>query len=140
MNWIAYHRENCKDYDFCGALQGSGAGEDINRLYDAIDASLDKIVDARNATTDSHDSPQELVESGELDTVRKFYNGRCKYNMFLLARQSISSISTSIQHAVSWPCSYHPRSRCTSHYCWGLWTMATKSYRNAVSRNSRPEV
>ncbi|KAG2108263.1 uncharacterized protein F5147DRAFT_773847 [Suillus discolor] len=40
LDWIAYHKEKCKEHDFCGALQGSRGGEDIQHLLNVIDDSF----------------------------------------------------------------------------------------------------
>ncbi|KAG1786395.1 uncharacterized protein HD556DRAFT_1449772 [Suillus plorans] len=40
LNWNAYHNNECKEHDYCGALQGCGSGEDIEQLLNAVDASL----------------------------------------------------------------------------------------------------
>ncbi|KAG2740616.1 hypothetical protein P692DRAFT_20880849 [Suillus brevipes Sb2] len=40
LDWKSYHDANCNEHDCCGALQGCGAGEDSQKLLDAIDSSL----------------------------------------------------------------------------------------------------
>ncbi|KAG2114400.1 hypothetical protein DEU56DRAFT_919609 [Suillus clintonianus] len=40
VDWKSYHQEKCKYYDFCGAIQSSGGGEDDQNLIDIIDASI----------------------------------------------------------------------------------------------------
>ncbi|KAG2046008.1 hypothetical protein BDR06DRAFT_977797 [Suillus hirtellus] len=40
VDWSSYHNKECKEHDYCGALQGCGDGEDIEQLLNAVDASL----------------------------------------------------------------------------------------------------
>lgn len=40
VDWRSYHDDHCNDHDFCGAVQGSGGGEDIHSFLQAVDASL----------------------------------------------------------------------------------------------------
>lgn len=41
VDWRAYHNKECNAHDCCGAIQGCGGGEDLQHLFDAVDASLD---------------------------------------------------------------------------------------------------
>ncbi|KAG2045545.1 hypothetical protein BDR06DRAFT_1015538 [Suillus hirtellus] len=41
--FFAYHKEKCKEHDFCGALQGCGGGEDIQCLLNAVDDSVNAL-------------------------------------------------------------------------------------------------
>ncbi|KAG2045543.1 hypothetical protein BDR06DRAFT_1015540 [Suillus hirtellus] len=43
LDWKAYHKEKCKEHDFCGALQGCGGGEDIQCLLNAVDDSVNAL-------------------------------------------------------------------------------------------------
>lgn len=67
MDWHAYHRKVCKTVDFCGAIQGTGAGEDIQHLLDVVVASIDVTTDqASNAECDR----AEIAEGADVALVR----------------------------------------------------------------------
>jgi hypothetical protein len=40
VDWSSYHAKNCLEYDVCGAFQGSVTEEDLERLFLAVDSSL----------------------------------------------------------------------------------------------------
>lgn len=40
VDWGSYHATNCREYDFCGAFQGTVSEEDLERLLLAVDSSM----------------------------------------------------------------------------------------------------
>lgn len=67
MDWHAYHGKVCKTVDFCGAIQGTGAGEDIQHLLNVVVASIDVTTDqASNAEFDR----AETAEGADVALVR----------------------------------------------------------------------
>lgn len=67
VDWHAYHGKVCKTVDFCGAIQGTGAGEDIQHLLNVVVASIDLATDeASNADFD----PSQTAEGADVALVR----------------------------------------------------------------------
>ncbi|KIK31807.1 hypothetical protein CY34DRAFT_111232, partial [Suillus luteus UH-Slu-Lm8-n1] len=63
LDWHAYHGKVCKAVDFCGAIQGTGAGEDIQHLLNVVVASIDLTTDeASNADCD----PSQTAEGADV--------------------------------------------------------------------------
>ncbi|KAG2114399.1 hypothetical protein DEU56DRAFT_919608 [Suillus clintonianus] len=41
FDWVSYHNVQCKDHDFCGAVQGCGGGEDIQHFLHSVNVHID---------------------------------------------------------------------------------------------------
>ncbi|KAG1835948.1 hypothetical protein F4604DRAFT_1943918 [Suillus subluteus] len=66
LNWTVYHEKNCKEHDFCGVIQGSGAGEDLKSLLEAVNASVNVGID-QTSTTASHPDAETTEVSDDVD-------------------------------------------------------------------------
>ncbi|KAG2029294.1 hypothetical protein BDR03DRAFT_1018594 [Suillus americanus] len=62
LDWKVYHRNACKIVDFCGAIQGTGAGEDIQHLLNAVVASMDVATDQASTA----EPPAQTLAGGDV--------------------------------------------------------------------------
>lgn len=108
VNWTGYHKEKCKDHDICGAIQGSGGGEDMEILLNTIDACVKSSMDEKS-TASSISVAQMTVVSVDTDVVCCSFSSVCLHDILFLEFQSISDIPIAIQYELSQNFCQHTR-------------------------------
>ncbi|KAG1832551.1 hypothetical protein DFJ58DRAFT_736336 [Suillus subalutaceus] len=61
LDWTSYHKKKCNEQDFCGALQGSGGGEDIQSLLNMVDACIDAASDQMSPPESGHSVAEMML-------------------------------------------------------------------------------
>jgi hypothetical protein len=93
VDWHAYHEKVCETVDFCGAIQGTGAGEDIQHLLNAVAASFDVAEDQASIT----EPPAQTPASADVAVVRYSFKMLCVNDAVFPECEPISNIPIAIQ-------------------------------------------
>ncbi|KAG1718052.1 uncharacterized protein EDB91DRAFT_1090353 [Suillus paluster] len=67
VDWRVYHKQQCKDHDVCGAIQGCGPGEDIEHLLRLVEASMNDIDQAHDPGSNPECMEEPGTETGVIE-------------------------------------------------------------------------
>ncbi|KAG1844919.1 hypothetical protein C8R48DRAFT_780143 [Suillus tomentosus] len=99
LNWTGYHKEKCKDHDICGAIQGSGGGEDMEVLLNIIDACVNSSIDEQSTASSISVAQRTVVSvdadvnSSQFPTFPLPFNTNCR-------RLSVSTLGSSARQII----------------------------------------